>query len=290
MMIETLFFLFGVGIWNPSLQSVAQEPIEITTPFPKEWTEPIPLTAKAALLLDVDSMGLVFQKNVNTPYPMASLTKMMTALIILENHSLNEKITIPAISEYIEGSSMKLKPGDVLTVKDLLRGLMISSGNDAATVLAIYHSQTVFAFVEEMNARAKQLSLFQTHFQNPHGLDAPEHYTSARDLTIIGKMLLQYPVLRDIVNTTTVDIESQIGEKYELVNTNLLLDSPFPVYGLKTGTTENAGECLFLLTRVNGKEYFVVLLGSIDRYLDAKTILWHVMGKPESTPLPEENE
>ncbi len=281
MILETIFLLFGVGAWKPGLESVSSETIHLS-PLPNEWHEQISISAKEALVMDLDSMGVLYQKNKDMPVPMASLTKMMTALLILENHELTETLTTPTLSEYVEGSSMRLKSGDVMTVGDLLSGLMINSGNDAATVLAAYNAGTVFAFVKKMNDRASELGLHETSFQNPHGLDAPNHYASARDLAIIAKSILQYPALRSIVSTSKTEVHSELGSDYELVNTNELLDSPFPVYGIKTGTTDNAGECLALLVKSEGKEYLIIILGSSDRYLDAKTLIWHVMGKPDS--------
>lgn len=283
MILQTVFLLFGIGAWAPGLETIRAPETILLSPLPTEWSASLALDAKSVLVMDVDSMGIVYQQSKDTPLPMASLTKMMTALIILENHSLSENVLIPPLSEYVEGSSMRLKPGDTLTVSDLLHGLMINSGNDAATVLAMYHSGTVFSFVKEMNTKADELGLRHTHFQNPHGLDAPHHYSSAHDLAILSKMLLSYPALRKIVTIPKESIPSSLGSGYELVNTNALLDSPFPVYGIKTGTTDNAGECLVLLTRVSGKEHIVVILGSSQRYLDAKILLWYIMGKPETS-------
>jgi len=281
MSLGTLFLLFGIGLWSPGLESITTFDTVSLSVLPKEWNETIPLSAKGAIILDADSMGIVYQKNKDEPFAMASLTKMMTALIILENHDLKEVVHIPTLSEYIEGSTMHLKENDTLSLEDLLRGLMINSGNDSATVLAIYHSKTVFDFVKEMNIQAKKMMLHNIHFQNPHGLDAPDHFASAHNLAVLSKALLQYPSLRRIVNTKKITITSENGEEYNLLNTNELLDSSFPVYGLKTGTTDNAGECLILLSRINEKDYIIVILGSENRYLDAKTLLWHLMGKPE---------
>jgi len=165
-------------------------------------------------------------------------------------------------------------------VKDLLRGLFINSANDATVALAIHNTGSISTFVDKMNTRAKDLSLLDTHFKNPHGLDAEGHYSSARDLAFLAKKVLKYPLVRDIAQTFTTTVESIDGHfVHPLVNTNELLGKIFPIYGLKTGTTDNAGECLILLVRHQKHEYLLVILGSQNRYLDARSLLWPILFK-----------
>lgn len=281
MILSTIVLLFGTGIWAPGLESLSDDatPAYQISPMETPWETTPLFSARAVLLLEAKSMTPVFEYNAHAKLPMASLTKMMTALIILENHDLSETVVITRGSSSTDGSTMKLVEGETLTVEDLLKGLLMNSGNDAAIALALHHSKTVFEFANVMNTRAAELRMNNTHFTNPHGLDSDTHYASAYNLAVLAKVLLQSPKAASIVGTKDDMVVSLEGEeKHYLSNTNELLGTIFPVYGIKTGTTANAGQCLALFVEEDGKQYILIILGSEDRYLDAKTLLYTLLG------------
>lgn len=279
-MISTLLLFFGTGIWSPGLESLEGNILsEYSISQPETQWEKTPFfSARSVLLIEEESMTPVFSYQSDISLPMASLTKMMTALIIIENHELDEIVTITKASEFTGGSTMHLKEQEQLTVESLLKGLLMRSGNDAAIALARYDSGTVYGFIKKMNKRAEALYLKKTLFNNPHGLDSENHYSSSHDLVILAKVLFQHQKIRKIVQTqedTVFSLDNE--EEHFLKNTNKLLGSIFPVYGIKTGTTENAGQCLLLYIRGKEKNYFLVILGSEDRYQDAKNILYRLL-------------
>ncbi len=279
-MLSTLLLLFGTGIWDKGLESLNSSAIPeySITPMENVWEKSPYFSASSVFLLEEKSMTPVFSYQSEISFPMASLTKMMTALIIIENHDLNEIVTITKGSNFTGGSSMHLKEKEQVTIENLLKGLLMRSGNDAAIALAVYHSGTVYGFVNEMNEKAKKLYLKKTHFNNPHGLDSVNHYSSSHDLAILAKVLFQNKKIRQIVQTQEETVFSIDGEvEHYLKNTNKLLGTQFSVYGIKTGTTENAGQCLLLYIKGETKNYFLVILGSEDRYQDAKNILYKLL-------------
>jgi D-alanyl-D-alanine carboxypeptidase len=231
------------------------------------------LSASGMLLVDMVSGEEIISKNANTSRPMASLTKIMTALIILEHHRLSEMVTVPAIAGQIQGSAVGLKPGNHFSVESLLKALLIPSANDAAYTLAAYHGHSVGEFVTQMNERAQALGLSHTHFANPAGLDNEEQYSSPRDLAALTRAALNFPAFRAIVSTRGTAIAGDDGKEITLRNTNELLHEDKNVYGVKTGTTEAAEECLIVLFTQNEREYLLILLGSRDRYTDSLRIL-----------------
>ncbi|HID92286.1 TPA: D-alanyl-D-alanine carboxypeptidase [Candidatus Gracilibacteria bacterium] len=289
MMLSTLLLLFGAGMWAPGLEAVNIDvfPEYKISPIEKSWKiqKKIPsFTARSVLLVDENSMVNLYSYNANLRLPMASLTKLMTALLIVENHDLNEIVLISKASSVTEGSTMNLQNGEMLTVQKLLKGLLMNSGNDAAIALAEYHSGTVYEFVSLMNIRAHELFLFNTNFVNPHGLDSSVHYASSRDLVVLAKQLWQYKEIQKIVDTQLDTVISEVSDdgtqtEHILKNTNKLLGTFFQVHGMKTGTTPNAGQCLMLVVEKNNKFYFLVILGSEDRYQDARNILYELLGE-----------
>ncbi len=190
----------------------------------------------------------------------------MTALLVLENADLQATVTVEA-SDLVGEATMGLAVGDMLTVTDLLWGLLVPSGNDAAMALARTVGGSFDGFVAMMNARARELGMAQTHFANPHGFDADGHVTSANDLLILTRKLWAYPLFRTIVGTSTTTIQGR-----ELHNTNEWLTTFDGVVGVKTGTTDEAGECLIAAIERDGRTVFLVLLGSRERYRDAERL------------------
>lgn len=276
---ELLSFFLSAVLWGdpqflqmqevvvPQYFQVAAAPIRL------DQFEPI-ITAPAVLMADVESGQEIWSDNAHDARPMASLTKLMTALLILENHALSEVVTVPREAVVVEGAKMKLLSGEEMTVGDLLRGLLIPSGNDAAITLATYHSGSEAEFVEAMNRRAYFLGMENTHFENSHGLDENGHVSTPADMLLLARAVLQYPVVRQIANTDRLTVTSTDGEiVHDLRTTNDLLSSPFPVFGLKTGTTDEAGQCLITLVRTGGKEILIIVLGSENRFADTKALL-----------------
>lgn len=231
------------------------------------------LSASGALLLDAESGEEMFAINADERRPMASLTKIMTALLILENHDMFEVATVPPVADEIKGSTVGLKAGQRMSVGNLMKALLLPSANDAAYTLATFHSRSVGSFVQLMNQRAEQMGLKNTHFANPAGLDNAEQYSSPRDLGWLTIAALKHPTFRSVVGTRTARISSMEGVTFDLRNTNEMLHFNEDVYGVKTGTTDNAGECLIVLFTEHDHPYLLILLGSKDRYTDGLHVL-----------------
>lgn len=228
------------------------------------------LTAQSYLLYDMSSDKIIYEHDSAVARAPASLTKMMTALLVLEHGNLDALVTVQPEdlpSDMADSSTMGLKAGETISVTDLLWGLLLPSGNDAANVLARQVSGSVANFVAAMNQRSQELGLKETHFANPHGLDADGHVSSAADLLVITRKLWNYPLFRSIVATSNSE---KAG--HNLVNTNELLTTYDGATGVKTGTTDNAGECLIASIERDGQTVFIVILGSSDRFTDAKTL------------------
>ena len=195
-------------------------------------------SAHSAVLVDAATGRVLYEKNADACSLIASTTKIMTALIICEQCDLQDIVTVPAEAVGVEGSSLALTAGEKLTVEALLYGMMLRSGNDAAAALAIYSAGSIPAFAEKMNRRAAELGLRGTHFENPHGLDADTHYSTARDLARLACAALKNADLRRIVGTKTITVGGRA-----LTNHNKLLWRYPGATGVKTGYTKKPGAC-----------------------------------------------
>lgn len=243
----------------------------------------IQLNSKIALIYDRASGRIVFEKNGNKQTPMASTTKIMTAIIVLENTNLKDVVTVDAKSSTIGGSRLGLKKDDKITVNDLLYGLMLRSGNDAASALAIYVGGSIQNFAEMMNNKAKELGLVNTHFVVPHGLDNEGHYTTAYELAKITDYALDNDSFKKIVSTSSTSININ-GIPKTITNTNKLLNSVSGVYGVKTGFTNGAGRCLVTACEKNNMDFITVIIGadtSTIRTADTKKLIKYVEKKFE---------
>lgn len=249
------------------------ERLHVSSPTPLVDLNIPVISASGALLIDADSGQELFSLAPDERRPMASLTKIMTALLIVEHHQPHETVVVPGVVESIGGSAIGLIPGDRFTVGALLRALLIPSANDAAYALAMFHAKNVSSFVAQMNNRAAALGLRNTHFANPAGLDHPEQYSTPRDLAWLTLAALRRPAVASIVKMPSAHIVSSDGKEYSMRNTNEMLHDNSDVDGVKTGTTTNAGECLIILFREKGRRYLLVLLGSHDRYTDSFLIV-----------------
>lgn len=237
------------------------------------------ISAVSVLVYDVESRRDLMEKAAHLPVSPASLAKLMTALLILEKDQLSERVTIRQ-ADLIGEATMGLSEGEELSVEELLWGLLIPSGNDAAMALARHHSGQVEAFVEQMNLRAGNLGMHDTLFQNPNGFDADGQVSSARDLLTLVKLLWEYPLFREIVGTSTAIVANR-----ELQSTNRLLDSYPGANGVKTGTTFQSGQSLIAGVEENGHQLFALVLGSVDRYQDMRLILQAVQRNFRWVPL-----
>lgn len=220
------------------------------------------VSAGSAVIMDADSGSVLFAQNADVRRGMASTTKIMTALVVLETLSPDTAVEITADSVGIEGSSLYLKAGEKLTVEELLYGLMLESGNDAAAALAVACDGSADKFAERMNARAESLGLTDTHFVNPHGLSAEGHYTTARELAIITAEALRNELFREIVSTHKKQIpyDGTEGARY-LTNHNPLLTKYDGLFGVKTGWTTADGKCFVTAAERDGLTLIAVTLG-----------------------------
>ncbi len=221
---------------------------------------PSKAAAKSANVLMEASSGYVLNESqMNERLPMASLTKIMTALVIIENCDMCEEVSVSPKALETEGSSMYLKAEERLSIKDLLYGLMLSSGNDAANALAIYLSGDIDSFAEMMNQKATAIGLKNTHFSNPSGLGEVSHYSSAYDLAILTRYALENETFCEIVKTKTIKIGNRT-----LVNHNKLLWKLSEAIGVKTGYTIASGRCLVSAAEQNGVILICVTLNQSD--------------------------
>jgi D-alanyl-D-alanine carboxypeptidase (penicillin-binding protein 5/6) len=238
-----------------------------------ELVAPAPMSAPSILAIDVDTESILFEKNSYTKRSIASLTKLMTAYIILKENDPSEIVTVSANAAGAEGSRMGLQSGEKISIKNLLYGLFIESGNDAALALAENNAGSEEAFIQKMNEEAKNLGLENTHYANTTGLDNDAAYSTAHDLLVLSAHLINDPSVREIVNHSTAEVQGENGELHKLTNTNILLGE-LGVEGLKTGTTIKAGECLVALAKnPEGHEILTVVLGSNSRFVDTKVLI-----------------
>ena len=226
------------------------------------------ISAEKAILLDANTGRILYAHNADSRSLIASTTKIMTALVISEQCNVLDRVRIPKEAVGIEGSSMYLQEGEVLTVQELLYGLMLRSGNDAAVALAIYCGGTVEGFAELMNDKAALLGLDGTHFVNPHGLDAPGHYSCASDLATLAAYAMNNPVFSMTVSTKTVSI----GGRY-LRNHNKLLWQLEGAEGVKTGYTKAAGRILVSSVMRQGRRLVAVTINAPDDWNDHKVLM-----------------
>ena len=226
------------------------------------------VSAQKAILMDAQTGRVLFEKSPDSRSLIASTTKIMTALVVCEQCNVLDRVRIPKEAVGIEGSSMYLKEGEVLTVQDLLYGLMLHSGNDAAVALAIYCGGTVEGFAQLMNDKARLLGLDGTHFENPNGLDSPEHYSTARDLAVLTAYAMENPIFAKTVSTKTV----RIGQR-SLTNHNKLLWRVEGADGVKTGYTKAAGRILVSSASRNGRRLVCVTINDGNDWADHKKLL-----------------
>ncbi|MBR2018834.1 MAG: D-alanyl-D-alanine carboxypeptidase [Clostridia bacterium] len=233
------------------------------------------VSAQSAILIEAASGETVMAKNADFPLPMASTTKIMTALVALELASPETEITVDPAAVGIEGSSVYLTENEVLTLEQLLYALLLESANDAATAIAIGLSGSVEAFADEMNRAAGRMGLCQTHFTNPHGLDDAEHFTTAKELAQIAREALQHELLRTIVSTRKITVPRGDGSNGVrlLINHNKLLRLYDGCIGMKTGFTKKSGRCLVSAAERDGVLLIAVTLHAPNDWDDHTRML-----------------
>ncbi|HLY67793.1 MAG TPA: D-alanyl-D-alanine carboxypeptidase family protein, partial [Chloroflexota bacterium] len=234
-----------------------------------------PLSGKAALLLDFASNSVLYSKAPHQPLPPASTTKIMTALLTFEQGGLDDQTSVSAVAAAEPGTRMDLAAGERFSVRELLYGLLLPSGNDAALTLAERNAGSIPAFVDRMNARAKALSLNETHYGDPDGIDDADDRMSVWDVSQLARFTLVNQSLFDqIVATAHFSLPAQPGHPaFDLTNLNQLLGNYPGADGVKTGTTPGAGENLVGSATRNGHRLMMVVYGSQDRYTDARKLL-----------------
>ena len=245
------------------------------------------INSRSAIVIDRNSKTILFRKDENSKRAMASTTKIMTALIVIENTNLDTTIEISKKAAGIGGSRLKISAGDNISIRDLLYGLMLRSGNDAAIALAEYVGGNIENFVDMMNKKAYELNLQNTHFVTPHGLDEKEHYTTAYELAILTDYALKNETFSKIVQTKTANITIN-GQNKTISNTNELLGNLNGVYGVKTGFTNGAGRCLVTSIKRDNMDIICVVLGADtkkDRTKDSVKLIEYIFKNYEITSL-----
>ena len=254
--------MYGVIYADDELEENLEEKelSEVINVASKSIAEPI-INSRIGIIYDRKSGKVIWGKNENKRSAMASTTKIMTCIVVIENADLNAEVKVSAKAAGTGGSRLGLKKDDKITIKDLLYGLMLRSGNDAAVALAEYVGGDINGFAHKMNKKSEELGLKNTHFETPHGLDSDEHYTTAYELAKIADYALKNEMFAKIVGTKehTININ---GYAKQLCNTNELLGYLQGVSGVKTGFTNNAGRCLVTSVNRNDFEIITVVLGA----------------------------
>lgn len=233
------------------------------------------INSRSAVIYDRKSKKVIWGKKENERRPMASTTKIMTAIVVLENANLDDTVTVSKKAAGTGGSRLGLKTGDKITINNLLYGLLLVSGNDAAVALAEHVSGSVESFVEKMNQKAEEMNLEDTHFIVPHGLDMENHYTTALELAEMADYAMNNKKFAEIVATKVKTINIS-GRSKSLINTNELLGNLEGVNGVKTGFTNGANRCLVTSVSRNGMNVIAVVLGADtkkDRTRDSVEII-----------------
>lgn len=238
---------------------------------------PPEIKADGAILMDAKTGQVLFERNAYKHLAPASTTKIMTAILAIESGKLDEKTTISKNAASTPGSTMHLAEGQIISLRELLTGLMLRSGNDGAIAIAEFIAGSVDAFVDRMNQKANELGAYNTYFRNPHGLSAPGHHSTAFDLAWLTRYAMNNPTFAEIVNTrhTRIDFQDSRGKEQErsLKNTNKLLWMLEEADGVKTGTTSEAGPCLVSSATKNNQRLIAVTLHDTSRWEDSQKLL-----------------
>lgn len=258
----------------PLAQSLPTPPLPIAqnlAPVPK-------VTAAAVLIKDIETGMVMYEKQPEARLPIASLTKLMTALVVMDYGNPDDEVEISPTDLAVSTYRVDFTPGEKLTVRDLLIAMLVSSANDAALTLSRYASGSTENFVKDMNDKAVALGMNDTSFTNPVGFDDPKHFSTASDLALLVDEFLHHPTLLKMVEMKTAEIASVSGKETRLLaTTNQLLRERPEIHGLKTGYTAEAKGGLILLVDKGGEatspKYYMIILGSSDREREANLLL-----------------
>jgi D-alanyl-D-alanine carboxypeptidase (penicillin-binding protein 5/6) len=244
--------------------AIARPPL---APIPVQvGTSPLSLKSASVLAIDASTGTVLHAQDPGAQRPIASISKLITCLVILSRHSVDEIVTVPKLPEYIQGAELLgLVEGEKYRLGDLVTAALVPSANDAADTLAIFDSGSVSKFAAQMNLKMKQWAIKGTNFTSPSGLNEDNNYATALSLGKIAGLALTNPTIRDMVKLTNATISSQTGRVFNFTSTNKLLASG-AFYGIKTGYTQIAGECFVGLTRIDGHEVITVVLGAENRF------------------------
>lgn len=244
------------------------------------------ISASSAVVINTLTGEVAYEHNAHQIRPMASTTKIMTAICAIENGDLNDMVKVHPKAVGVEGSSMYLAHGEVISLKDLLYGLMLSSGNDAAVAIAMHISGSVDAFAELMNKTAVKIGVKNTSFKNPNGLDDENHYTTAHDLALITRYGMNIPEFAEIVGTDTIKVPwHERTYPRVLKNHNKLLNMYEGANGVKTGFTKKSGRCLVSSAKRDGLDFIAVTLNAPNDWNDHKILLDYAFGSYESNEI-----
>lgn len=259
----------SVDHFAPALAATTVQPIKV--PASASNNQP-GISAAGFLAIDDASQAPLAAREADKPLPIASITKMATALVILARHSPTETVTIPTLPAYgPDDEVVGLKAGQTYSIEELLSALLVNSGNDAADALAIIDAGSQPAFVARMNETMTHWGIANAHFSNPSGLSDTDNYASPRALAQMGQLLLHNPIAAKLVNMQADSITAGDGTVVPLKTTNALLQTG-QFSGIKTGYTVAAGQCFIGLTAVSGHPVITVVLGSVDRFGDTTTL------------------
>ncbi len=250
------------------------------------WAEPSGLSAASAILIEAETGTVLYEKNSDVKRAMASTTKIMTAILTIEAGDLDSEFVVDSYAIMVEGTSMGLQQGDRVSRRDLLYGILLPSGNDAANAAAVSVAGSIGGFVEMMNEKAEELGLASTHFVTPSGLDADGHYTTARDLAMLTAYAMKNETFREIVACSSAQVE--FGDPpylRTLYNSNKMLHRYDGAIGVKTGFTDNARRCLVSAAERDGVELIAVTLNAGDDWNDHTKMLDYGFTQVYSYPL-----
>ena len=270
--------LFAVGLWLGFAPAITRE----------QSVTPPPIRAKAALVMDAKTGAILRSKNPDLPLPPASTTKILTAYLQLESQSRDRTIKVPPEATNLGGIALPLHAGEVYTSSELLYAQLLESANDAATAAALTVEPTLPKFVERMNRAARSLGATHSHFANPHGLDAPNHLSTAHDLAVIARAAMsRYPEFATAVKTREYEIPANGTHPARLLKNrnDLLQRSPETIDGIKTGYTERAGYCFVGTGIRNGHRLITVVLNSPDWQGETLALLDDGVGRRASGEL-----
>ncbi|MCL5094299.1 MAG: D-alanyl-D-alanine carboxypeptidase [Patescibacteria group bacterium] len=270
-----LISLFIPNAINYDISKINEKepPLYLTSPLPYKNSEEnfAEISAKSYKAVDLTTNYNFLAKNPNEKLYIGSVTKLMSAVIVLENAKEDEIVTIPKLTLHPDETRIGLKAGDKMKVRELIKSALISSVGDAIKSLAIHTAGNEDRFVYLMNQKALNLGLTDTHFTNPSGLDYLDNYSSSTDLLNLARYALKVPLIEETIKSKNYTAVTESGTAYNLTNTNILLDGE-RFLGIKTGSTPLASECLLALSKEKGNKILIVVLGSSDRFGETRKI------------------